>query len=484
MIPRTMLLLVCALLAAATGCGGPPAMPPAAEAVVTVSQPVKRDVTDYIDYTGRTDAVNSVDIRPRVTGYLVKMPFTEGSEVKKGDLLFEIDPRPYQAQLDQAEGQVELNRARLKLAKADNVRAKGIAKTPGAISQQDLDTYQAKEDEAIAALAASIANLETFKLNREFCEVTSPIDGEVSRYYFTLGNLANQDTTLLTTVVSLDPVYAYFDVDERTLLEIRNAINSGKLAVAGPGEIPVLMGLQGEVGYPHSGLVNFINNRVDPYTGTITLRGVFANPKPANGVRLLSPGLFVRVRVPIGKPHPALLVTDRAVGTDQDRKYLYVVDAQNKVQYRKVQLGALQEDGLRVITEGLEPDDWVIVTGLQMARPGATVSPDRVPMPIPSQEEAIHPEEVASPSKPGAAPPKPGAEGGPRPTNKHVPAPAVNPTPVDKRPNKTMPTDPDAAPPAVPAPPQPLLPNPPTAPNPSSNNAPLSPPAPAKSDKP
>jgi len=484
MIPRTLLLLVCALIAAATGCVTPPPPPPATEAVVTVSQPVKRDVTDYIDYTGRTDAVNSVDIRPRVTGYLVKMPFTEGSEVKKDDLLFEIDPRPYQAQLDQAEGQVELNRAHLRLAQADNVRAKGIAKTPGAISQQDLDTYQAKEEEAIAALAASIANLETYKLNRQFCEITSPIDGEVSRYFFTLGNLANQDTTLLTTVVSLDPIYAYFDVDERTLLELRNAINSGKLEVAGPGEIPMLMGLQGEEGYPHSGLINFVNNRVDPYTGTITLRGVFANPKPANGVRLLSPGLFVRVRVPIGKPHPALLVTDRAVGTDQDRKYLYVVDAQNKVQYRKVQLGALQEDGLRVITEGIEPDDWVIVTGLQMARPGATVSPDRVPMPIPLQEEAIHPDSSIAPAKPADSSSQVEGKGDPRPTNKHVPAPEVNPTPIDQRPNRTMPGDPEKSP-GEPAPraPQPLSPNPPAR-NSSPSDAPLRTPAPAKTDKP
>ena len=284
MNPRTMLLLICGLIVVAPGCGGitlPSAdtTPP----VVTISQPLTRNVTDYIDYTGRTDAVNSVDIRPRVTGYLVKMPFTEGSEVKKNDLLFEIDPRPYQALLDQAEGQVALNNARLKLAKADNARAKEINKTPGAISTQDLDTYQAKEEEAMAELAASTANLETYKLNREFCEVTSPIDGEVSRYFFTLGNLANQDTTLLTTVVSLDPIYAYFDVDERTLLEIRNAINTGKLELLGPGEIPVMMGLQGEDGYPHKGVVNFVNNRVDPFTGTITLRGLFANPKPASG---------------------------------------------------------------------------------------------------------------------------------------------------------------------------------------------------------
>jgi multidrug efflux system membrane fusion protein len=245
------------------------------------------------------------------------------------------------------------------------------------------------------------------------------------------------------------------------------------------------MGLQGEQGYPHSGVVNFVNNRVDPYTGTITLRGVFANPKPASGVRLLSPGLFVRVRVPIGKPHSALLVTDRAVGTDQDRKYLYVVDKDNKVQYRRVQLGALQDDGLRVITEGLEPNDWVIVTGLQMARPGALVSPDRVPMPIPLQEEAKFADETKSDSKFSPQPAKPGAEGGQHPANKGTKAPDVNPTPVDQRPNRTMPGDP-LKDPGEPKPhaPQPLLPNPPATTNPQPANTPLPTPTAPKSDKP
>jgi membrane fusion protein, multidrug efflux system len=388
MKPRFLLPLFVAALTA-QGCkrsGPPPAdtSPP----VVSVSQPVKRDVTDYIDYTGRTDSPNSVDIRPRVTGYLTKMPFEEGSDVKSGELLFEVDVRPYQAQLDQAQGQLELAKARLKVAKANNALAIETSKTPGSVSVQDLNKYEASEEEAIAEVFASTANLETYKLNRQFCEVTSPIDGMVSRYYFTLGNLVNQDQTLLTTVVSLDPMYAYFDVDERTLLRIRNAINEGTLQPRKPGEIPVMMGLQGEEGYPHEGFVNFINNKVDPFTGTITLRGVFANPKQPEGVRLLSPGMFVRIRVPLGAPHPALLVTDRAVGTDQGLKFLYVVDAQNQVQYRRVTLGPLQDDGLRVVATDLAADDWVVVSGLQQVRPKMTVTPDRVPMPIPTDEVA------------------------------------------------------------------------------------------------
>ena len=389
-MPRLVLLLFAlGLPALALGCGRRPAPPADSGAlVVNVARPVQRKVLDYIDYTGRTDAVYSVDIRPRVTGYLTKMPFTEGSDVKEGELLFEVDPRPYQALLDQSLGQLELAKARLKVAQANNSLAKETAKTPGAIAVQDLNKYEAAEEEALAEVDAAKANVEVNRLNRNFCEVTSPINGQVSRYYFTLGNLVNQDQTLLTTVVSLDPIYAYFDVDERTLLRIRNAVNQGRLRPKHPGEIPVLMGLQGESGYPHDGVVNFINNKIDPYTGTITLRGVFTNPQPENGVRLLSPGLFVRVRIPLGEPHDALLVTDRAVGTDQGLKYLYVIDAQNKVQYRRVTLGPLQDDGLRVIASGLQPDDWVAISSLQQVRPRMEVKPDQVAMPIPLSEAA------------------------------------------------------------------------------------------------
>jgi multidrug efflux system membrane fusion protein len=378
--------------------------------VVAVSQPVQRDVTDYIDYTGRTDAVNSVDIRPRVTGYLVKMPFKEGSDVQKDDLLFQVDPRPYQAQYDQAAGQVELAKAQLKLAKADYQRALVVAKTPGAISQQDIDKYLAAQEEAVASVDARVANMEQYKLNLDFCQVTSPIAGHISRYYLTLGNLVNQDQTLLTTVVSVDPMYAYFDLDERTLLKLRNAINTGKLVSNHGKDFPVLMGLQNEQGYPHEGMINFVNNRVDPFTGTITLRGVFPNPLPKEGVRLLSPGMFVRIRIPVGKAHPALLVTDRAIGTDQSLKFVYVLDYDNKIRYQRVTLGALQEDGLRVVEDGLTKDDWVVVSGLQQVQPKMQVSPEREPMPIPVAEaeaaaKAAETPADQTPAKPAAASP-------------------------------------------------------------------------------
>jgi multidrug efflux system membrane fusion protein len=373
---------VCLALAGFSGCAKKETqVAPSAPPAIPVSNPITREVTDYIDFTGRTEAQDSVNIVPRVTGYLVSAPFKEGAEVKSGDLLFEIDPRPYQAQYDQAEGQVLLAEARVKEATADNLRAKALAKTPGAISQQDLDRYQAAEEESIAAVQAAKASLEIYKLNLGFCKVTSPIDGQVSRYYLTVGNLVNQDQTQLTTVVSMDPMYVYFDVDETTLLRVRKAINDGTIMRYEQGEIPVFISLEGEDNFPHQGTINFVNNRVNSGTGSITVRGVVPNAKPANGIRLLTPGMFVRVRLPIGKPHEALLVIDRAIGSDQGLKFVYVLDSKNQAQQRRIETGPLQEDGLRVITSGLKPDDWVAVGGIQQIRPRMPVAPDRHPMP-------------------------------------------------------------------------------------------------------
>ena len=236
-------------------------------------------------------------------------------------------------------------------------------------------------------MAAQAAD-RTAQLNLGFTKVLSPINGQVSRYYLTRGNLVVQDQTLLTTVVSTDPMYAYFDVDEGTVLEVRRRINTGEIKPRSERkEIPVLMGLQGENGFPHQGFLNFVNNKVDPSTGTIMVRGVFDNPKPQHGARLISPGMFVRVRLPIGVAHPALLVADEAINTDQGQKFLYLVDAQNKVEYREVKLGPLQDDGLRVIAEGLQPDDWVVISGLQQIQPNMTVDATRQPMPVPAAAE-------------------------------------------------------------------------------------------------
>jgi multidrug efflux system membrane fusion protein len=349
--------------------------------VVPVSQPVRREVTDYVDLTGRTDAVHTVSIVPRVTGYLVQMPFKEGSIVKKGDLLFEIDPRPYQAQLDQAVGQVKLYQAQLRFAQTTLDRDLSIFKNIAAVSAQQIDQDRASVAQAEAAVAAARASLEVYRLNLSFCRVTSPIVGLVARYFLTLGNLVNQDQTQLTTVVSVDPMYAYFDLDEGTLVQVRQAIAEGRISVNEKGDFPVFVALQGEQGYPHKGTINFVNNQVNPATGSIAFRGVFPNPVLHGKVRLLSPGMFVRVHLPIGPAHPALLVTDRAIGSDQGLKYVYVIDSQNKAKYRRVETGPLQPDGLRVIREGLNPGDWVAVGALQQIRPNMEVQTERMAMP-------------------------------------------------------------------------------------------------------
>jgi len=367
---------------------------------VPVSHPVQRDVTDHVDFTGRTDSVFSVDVRARVSGYLDKRHFKDGSDVKKGQLLFEIDPRPYEAQLDQALAQVKLNEASLTLARVTYERDKTVARgQPGAISRQQLDQDWAAEEEAKARLKAAEASTTVYKLNLGFTKITAPIDGQISRTYLTEGNLVNQDQTLLTTIVSLDPMYVYFDLDEPTLIRIRKAVNEGKLKPLSDGSMPVRMGLQGEEGLPHKGTINFVNNQVNPSTGSITMRGVFANPKPSGGEQLLSPGMFVRIRLPIGQPYPALLVIDRAIGTDQGLKYLYVLDTDNKVQYRRVVTGALQSDGLRVIRQGLKPDDWVVVGGLPQIRARMEVQPDRITMPTLASGQSARNTPPPDPSK-------------------------------------------------------------------------------------
>jgi multidrug efflux system membrane fusion protein len=403
--PATALWLpvVLAALAAAGGCNRRANQPAAPQPpTVPVSQPVQRSVTDYIDYTGRLDAVQAVDVRARVTGYLIQMPFKEGAEVKKGDLLFEIDPRPYQAQVDAAQAQVNLAEANYKLARAENVRSRAIARRdPGAISAEDLERYAAQEAQANAQVGLAKANLETARLYLGFTKVTSPIDGIVSRYYYTLGNLVTQDSTLLTTVVSYDPMYAYFDMEERVILRLREMINQGKLQVpADRTNIPILMGLEGEEGYPHRGTFDFANNTVNPSTGTIAVRAVFPNPLPPGGRRLLTPGMFVRIRVPIGSPQSAQLIIDRAIGSDQGLRFVYVVDPDNKVRYQRVQTGPLQPDGLRVITNGLAADDWVAIGALQQIRPQIQVVPDRQPMPTLAPAEEI-PTNKPQPPPPG-----------------------------------------------------------------------------------
>lgn len=385
------LLLLCSflLVGALPGCGHEPGeneddqeLP-----VVKVSQVIQQQVTDYEDFTGRTDAVESVEIRAQVTGYLDKILFEPGSEVKKDQKLFKIDPRSYQAELDRAEGQVAMNQAKLERLTLDYNRIRPLV-GKGAVSKEDFDKVSGDRREAEAAVKAAKANLESFKLNLDFTDVLSPINGRIGRNLVSVGNLISQNQTLLATVVSQDPMFAYFDMDERTMLHIATLIRQGKIKVTpGHEDIPIFLALSNETGYPHKGTVDFVNNQIDSSTGTIQIRGRFDNPLDSNGHRLLTPGLFVRLRLPIGDPQPALLVSEAAIASDQEQKLVYVVKTQiapgrpdeNIVERRPVVLG-LRYEGLQVV-KGLQPGDRVVVSHLQLMTAGRKITPEVVDMP-------------------------------------------------------------------------------------------------------
>ena len=364
----------------------PEGVPEKGPPTVSVSYPLEREVTDYQDYTGRTASVDSVQVQAQVTGYLDKINFREGAEVQEGTVLYQIDPRPYQAAYDAAGAQVAQNKASLELCKQNNKRSKTLlARDPPAVSQAEADQSQAQEDQAVAALSQSRANLATAKLNLDWTKVTAPVTGLVGRLLVTRGNLIVANQTTLTTVVSQDPMWVYFDMDEPTALHCRELARQGKFGPArdGPPKIPFHLRLANETGFPHEAIFDFINNQIDQATATLLIRAVFPNPRPANGPRVFTPNNFVLVRVPTSPPYQALLVNAEAMGTDQDLKYVCVVDEDNKVVRHAVKLGSLQ-DGLQVITDGLKPGERVIVNGLQRAQPGATVNPRLVPMPIPT----------------------------------------------------------------------------------------------------
>jgi RND family efflux transporter MFP subunit len=348
---------------------GPPILPKSGPPEVAVSQPLAREVTDYEDFTGRTEAVQRVDLRARVTGYIDKVNFKEGASVKRGDVLFEIDPRPYKAELDQAAAELVLAEARLKKAATDLERAKALLKAKG-ISQEEYANIEADVLVAQAGVQAARARRERAQLNLEFTKVTAPIDGKIDRPALTAGNLAVADTTSLATLFSVDPLYVAFDLDERTLLRLR--LKGGK-----EGELPVRMGLAGEEGFPRRGKVQSVGAQVDPNTGTVRCRAILPNPDG-----LLMPGMFVRVRLVTSAPYNALLVTEQAVLSDQGQKFVYVVSDKNVVERRPVKVGSAQDGGLRVVTEGLKSDEWVVVKGFKVVEVSATVEPKKVAMPI------------------------------------------------------------------------------------------------------
>jgi RND family efflux transporter MFP subunit len=341
---------------------------------VTVSQPVAREVVEWDEYTGRLEAVESVEVRARVSGYLQSVHFTDGAVVKKGALLFVIDPRPYQAELNRAKAALEQAIAQHERTQKDLARAQQLVKSR-AISVVEVDTRAADQRQAQEAVQAARAAVEAARLNVEFTQVKAPISGRISRQLVTEGNLINGgtgDSTLLTTIVSLDPIYGYFELDERAYLKYTYVWRSnGARPDSHDGKTPVSLGLANETGFPHQGHLDFIDNRLDPNTGTMTGRAIFPNPDLA-----LVPGLFARTRLPGSGKYEALLVPDAAIGSDQTQRFVLVVNAQNTVEYRQVELGPII-DGLRVIRHGLQPEDWVIVNGVQRVRPSARVDPQK-----------------------------------------------------------------------------------------------------------
>ncbi|MHB8523468.1 MAG: efflux RND transporter periplasmic adaptor subunit [Limisphaerales bacterium] len=373
---------VAALTLLAAGCqkSAPPAsFPPPA---VTASQPVQRDIVEWDEYPGRLDAIDMVEVRARATGYLQSVHFKDGAEVKKGDLLFVIDPRPYQAELDRAGAGLKQAQTRLELANNDQARAERLLKSK-AISEEEADSRSKAKREAEAAIDSARASVEMAKLNLEYTHITAPIDGRIGRKLITEGNLVNGNqgqSTLLTTIVSVDPVYCYFDADEPSVLKYQQLVREGKQESLRDGKVACEVELANETGFPHQGVLDFADNRVDPATGTLRVRGVFPNPGPD---RVLQPGFFARVRVPGSGKYPALLIPDQAVGTDQGQKFVFVVDDRETVGYRPVKLGPVV-DGLRVVRAGIHANDWVVVNGLMSIRDGVKVKPTRVPLGTPT----------------------------------------------------------------------------------------------------
>lgn len=419
-----------AISALVAGCsaGRTAAMPPRTPPKVTVQRPLERRIVDYGDFSGRVQAVETVEVRARVDGYLDSVDFTEGEEVEAGQLLFVIDPRPYEAALARSKADIDRWTAQLELAKVE-VRRYDILSRKNAGSREDLDKAAAQRDEASASLKSAEAAVQQDQLNLDFTRVTAPIPGRVSRALVTKGNLVTgnaANATLLTTIVRIDPMYVYFDVDERSLLDYQDRQRAGRA----PGEvgggdikglrIPAWLGLSTEEGYPHEGTIDFTQNVVDAETGTFQIRAVFPNAD-----RALTPGLFARVRVRRGDVYPALLVPEVAIGTEQGEKYVLIVDGQGVARQRRVVLGPLSDDNYRAVdrfhvvrkaasegekdvVSGLEPGDRVIVNGMLKVQPNGPVEATEEKPPAGAGESLAPPAEPAADR--GATSTEPAAE--------------------------------------------------------------------------
>jgi membrane fusion protein, multidrug efflux system len=351
--------------------GGPP---------VSTATVLEQQVAETQEFSGRLEAIDRVEIRPRVSGYITAVHFQPGAEVKKGELLFVIDPRPYQAEADRADAAARSARAKADLARLELARTERLL-ADKAVAQREFDERAAAQKQLDADARAAQAQADAARLNLSYTRVTSPIAGRVSKAEITLGNLVDGNS-VLTSVVSLDRVYASFDGDEDTYLRVAAPAHAG-------AKVAVKAGLANEDGFPHEGRLEFVDNQLDSRTASVRMRAVFDNRD-----RSLAPGLFARVQIGGGDKHPAVLIADRAIGTDQDRKFVFVVDREGKAEYRTLKLGPVV-DGLRVVRDGLKPGEKIVVSGLQRVRPGAPVTAQDVPMTASTMPSGLHSKDAA-----------------------------------------------------------------------------------------
>ena len=363
------------LLAVLLGCGrAADQAPPPPE--VMVARVLHQKITDWDEYTGRFQAIDTVEVRPRVSGYIDRIQFREGLAVKKGDTLIVIDPRPYQADYDRAKAQLAIAKAQRELAGLEAERVHKL-KDSGAVSQEEFDERVSTLHQQEAGVAAAQAAFNSAALNLSFTKVEAPVDGVASRAEVTRGNLVtggNNGGTLLTTIVSTDPMYVYFEGDEHAYLRYQELARAGERHSSRDFANPVRIGLANEEGFPHEGHMDFVDNQLNVRTGTIRGRAVIDNKQG-----LFTPGMFARVQLLGIGERDAILVEERAIGTDQTQSFVLVLGAENKVEYRPVQLGRAMQ-GLRIVNKGLQPGDVVVVNGLQRVRPGTPVTPKQVTM--------------------------------------------------------------------------------------------------------
>jgi RND family efflux transporter MFP subunit len=387
-----------ALLSLLAGCGKPPAPPAQGPLPVNVVTAIEKEVVEWDEFTGRIEAVESVEIRSRVNGYLQEIHFKAGAIVQKGDLLFVIDPRPYQADLDRTAAILEQMQAQLKLAQIDFTRAKDL-RDKKVTSPEEFDQKSATLQQAQAGVRSAQAAKDSAALNLEFTQIRSPIAGRVSNERVTVGNLVQAgagDESILTTVVSTDPLYVYIDADENSILKYIKLSAEGKRVSARNKPMPAFIQLGNEENFPHEGIVDFVDNRLDPDTATLRARGLFKNWDP-----LVTPGFFVRVRIPGREKYVATQVNDKVISSEQGQKYVYVVKPDHTVERRNIKTGTISE-GLRIVHEGLKAGEQVVSTRLQILQPGMKVNP------IPEAPPATTPAPVKPQTEPQPeeAPPK------------------------------------------------------------------------------